>query len=96
MLEKCETEEKQLQIIEKYESRRNDDWQSFTDDGSSFITEENKDLMDLNILGSHSLFQWLNIAYTKSGKRKLMKQLTKTEFDETSWKQNAARRKGND
>lgn len=87
LLEKCETEEKQLQIIEKYESRRNDDWQSFTDDGSSFITEENKDLMDLNILGSHSLFQWLNIAYTKSGKRKLMKQLTKTEFDETSWKQ---------
>ena len=50
LLEKCETEEKQLQIIEKYESRRNDDWQSFTDDGSSFITEENKDLMDLNIL----------------------------------------------
>lgn len=68
LLEKCETEEKQLQIIEKYESRRNDDWQSFTDDGSSFITEENKDLMDLNILGSHSLFQWLNIAYTKSRK----------------------------
>ena len=87
LLEKCETEEKQLQIIEKYESRRNDDWQSFTDDGSSFITVENIDLIDLNILGSHSLFQWLYIAYTKSGKRKLMKQLTKTEFDETSWKQ---------
>ena len=87
LLEKCETEEKQLQIIEQYEARRNEDWKKFEEDGGSFITEENKDLMDLNILGSHSLFQWLNIAYTKSGKRKLMRQLTKTEFEEDSWKQ---------
>ena len=50
MLEKCEIEEKQLQIIEQYEARRGEDWKKFTEDGSSFITEENKDLTDLNIL----------------------------------------------
>ena len=87
LLEKCETEEKQLQNIEQYAARETEYWKKFTEDGSSFITEENKDLTDLNILGSNSLFQWLNIAYTKSGKRKLMRQLTKTEFDEASWRQ---------
>lgn len=87
VLEKCEMEEKQLQIIEKYEDRRCEKWKEFTEDGSSFITEDNKELLDLNILGRHSLFQWLNISYTKSGKQKLMRQLTKTEFDEEDWKE---------
>lgn len=86
LFEQREEAEKGLMIVDQYEKRRGEGWKEFKETGSSFICEENKDLMDLNILGKNSLFQWLNIANSRSGKRKFANHLTRQKIDEKSWK----------
>lgn len=86
---RVEEEEKRLgrclSIIADYEKRAEGRWHGFPENGSDFIDTENEDLTDLNVLGKHSIFQFLNISRTKSGKRRLVHSLTNPPADESEW-----------
>ncbi len=88
---RIEQEEKRLGrcllIIADYEKRSEGRWHSFLENGSDFIDAENEDLTELNVLGKHSVFQFLNISCTKSGKRRLIHSLTNPPGDEIEWHQ---------
>lgn len=51
-------------------------WKSFTDDGEDFKDPAHPYSEDLDLFGSGSLFQWINIAKTFKGREKLKEVLT--------------------
>lgn len=63
-------------VYKKHQNRRNLSYQSFTPDGREFICYEDYKELDLDILGPKSLFQYLCIAKSQEGRRKLARQLT--------------------
>lgn len=68
---------KNLELIyKKHHNRRNLSYQSFSPDGRDLIDYKDYKQLDLDILGSKSLFQYLCCAKSKEGKSKLAKQLT--------------------
>jgi len=67
---------KYLEVIDNYINRTNGEWKKFKDTGEEYLTKENTYLSDLDILGKNSLYQLLNIATTKGGKRKLVSRLS--------------------
>lgn len=68
---------KNLELIyKKHHNRRNLSYQSFSPDGRDLIDYKDYKELDLDILGSKSLFQYLCCAKSKEGKAKLAKQLT--------------------
>ncbi len=68
---------KNLELIyKKHHNRRNLSYQSFTPDGRDLVDYNDYKELDLDILGSKSLFQYLCCAKSKEGRAKLAKQLT--------------------
>ena len=66
-----------------YEKRKNGQWTKFEETGEEFIEEKDYAYIeDLQILGENSLFQYLNCAKTKGGKRKLVAKF-RNAFKET-------------
>ncbi len=55
--------------------RMEDKWDQFIDDGSAFIDEKDYSSLDLDVFGHHSLYQMINIAFTKKGKEQLANDL---------------------
>ncbi len=74
-----------------YIARFGDDWQLFPEDGSAFLKEEDTVMADLDILGPHSLYQFLSVAQTAKGKQSLAAFLRETppEKEEIAKKQAA-------
>ncbi|MEE0966579.1 MAG: hypothetical protein U0L85_05955 [Bacilli bacterium] len=64
------------EIIEEYYKRINNEWYEFQDLGLDLIDTNNHFLFDLDIVGKNSLFQYLNIAKSEGGKRKLIEKLS--------------------
>lgn len=60
----------------KHENRRNGHYQNFGDDGRDFILYDDYKILDLDLLGPRSLYQYLCSAKTKKGREQLAKQLT--------------------
>ena len=52
------------------------EWKSFTDNGNDFTDPSHPYSEDLDLFGSSSLFQWINIAKTFRGREKLKEALT--------------------
>jgi len=74
---------KNLNLLKKKEKiylmhykRRNLDFSSFIDEGRDYIDKEDYKLLDLDLFGSKSLFQYLNVCKTKLGRDLLAKQLS--------------------
>lgn len=65
-----------LFIYKKHENRRNLNYRGFMPDGKEFLQYTDYKVLDLDLLGPRSLFQYLCSAKTKDGKEKLAKQLT--------------------
>lgn len=63
-------------IYKKHENRRNLSYKSFTPDGRELIDYTDYKQLDLDLLGPRSLFQYLCVAKSKEGKKKLAKQLS--------------------
>lgn len=63
-------------IYQKHENRRALSYRSFTFDGREFVDYNDYKVLDLDILGPRSLYQYLCQAKTKGGRAKLAKQLT--------------------
>ena len=73
-----------LRVINNYIARTNDNWYKFSDTGEDLIDGDNIYLRDLDILGNNSLFQYLNVATTEGGRRKLYKRFISINKDSDS------------
>lgn len=70
-----------LLVIENYIARYGDKWKDFTETGEDYLDGVTGVMKDLDIVGKNSLFQYLNIAVTLRGKKRLLDKLTRTKFD---------------
>lgn len=66
-----------VQIIDLYEKMENGQWNEFEDNGIQFA-EDYSYLLDLQIFGENSLYQFLNCCNTLGGKKKLANKFKKT------------------
>lgn len=73
--------EARYQVLEKYNLRSTDKWKEFKDTGAEYLTENSYLEKDLDILGEKSLFQYLCVANTIQGKRKLAEYLMQSELN---------------
>ena len=80
---------KYLEIITDYVKRTNGEWKNFEDTGIEYLTEDNTYLSDLDILGTNSLYQLLNVAATKGGKRKLVSRFSNNDIKNIETEQEA-------
>lgn len=90
--------ENKKEVLDCYLARINDDWSSFIETGEAYKREEYFIAKDLDLLGKHSLFQYLNVAKTSLGKQKLASSLTSIQYslDEIQARQNAVKELAND
>lgn len=83
--DRCQKQKKyyqlSLDIIHEYEKRIDNTWNDFDDIGKEFMDEEQDFLSDLDIVGKNSLFQFLNIAKSYGGRKKLMERLSNHNID---------------
>lgn len=70
-----------LVVVENYIARYGDKWKDFTETGVDYLESVTGVMKDLDIVGKNSLFQYLNIAVTLRGKKRLLDKLTRTKFD---------------
>ena len=63
-------------VYRRHENRRNDNYKTFSPDGKEFIDYNDYKTLDLDILGPKSLYQYICVAKTYSGRKKLANQLT--------------------
>ena len=79
--EKIEIAESMIQINKRYLERISGQWINFKDIGEEFIDKNHAYSSDLDIVGTHSLFQLINITSTWKGRRKLAKDLLNPDYD---------------
>ena len=73
--------ERYLKVLDTYDKRIKNKWDTFKDNGSNFINDKNLYLQDLDIIGNHSLYQYLNSAVTIEGKNNLYNALNNPKLD---------------
>ena len=85
-----------VRINNRYLDRIDGNWINFNDIGEEFINKEHKYSFDLDIVGKKSLFQFINIANTWNGRRKLAKTLLEAQYnkDEIYLRQEAIKELG--
>lgn len=76
-----ETYDCMAEVVSRYVKRFSDEWRNIKDDGSSFISDENVVAHDIDLLGPNSLYQLINVAHTKKGRRLLAEQLNVRNID---------------
>lgn len=64
------------EVYESHNRRRNLNFNKMYDLGEDFITKDDYKLLDLDIFGPKSLFQYLSVCKTKNGRSKLAKRLS--------------------
>jgi len=77
--EKKQIKEAFLHIYKQHSLRMNGKWQNFVDDGKEFLNDNDYRSLDLDLLGQHSLYQMMNIAFTKKGKQRFADVLTQCD-----------------
>lgn len=63
------------QALARYVDRYSNAWQSFADDGSRFLQQDEPQSVDLDIFGPASVYQYLSVAHTLHGQQALAKAL---------------------
>lgn len=59
------------QVVSRFIARFNEDWRSFSQDGSEYITEDDTVATDIDLIGKNSLYQLLCVCHTAKGKKML-------------------------
>lgn len=59
------------QVYQQHRDRIEGAWDTFCEDGAEYMDKNSDKAIDLDVLGHHSLFQMINIAFTERGKEKL-------------------------
>lgn len=67
-----------LAVTDRYIKRFEEGWREFADDGSEFLSDGATVPSDIDLLGSSSLYQMINVAHTSAGRRKLAMALSDT------------------
>ena len=70
------------EVNETFIKRLKGEWRLFEDTGEDFVDENHSYSYDLDIFGKGSLFQWINVAHTYTGRKKLKDILTEKPKDE--------------
>ncbi len=81
-----------LAVYQRYIDRYNEEWKSFPDTGKDFLKGDRikykEEAMDLDLFGTASLFQYMNVAASRGGRSRLKDWLTSSLSDkENDWKQ---------
>ena len=76
MKKQCRYYQSLSDIYQKHLLRIQGQWDAFENDGSEYLNDKAYKAIDLDILGHHSLFQFINIAFTKRGQVQLSKRLS--------------------
>lgn len=71
------------QIYQQHIQRIDGQWDTFKNNGNEFLTDKDYKSLDLDILSQHSLFQMINLAFTKQGQEKLAKTLSDDNLNKT-------------
>ena len=66
-------------IYKRHENRRNGSYKTFSPDGKEFIDYNDYKVLDLDILGPKSIYQYICACKTYNGRKYLAKQLTNPE-----------------
>lgn len=82
-----------LKINEKYMDRSNGAWTEFEDKGEEYIDTDHNYSNDLDIVGDNSIFQFLNVSNTHTGRKMFSEDLLYPEknIDEMKKRQEAIR-----
>lgn len=88
IISKKEYLETKLEIVTKDYLRSKGEWIDFKDTGEEFLSEASYLERDLDILGEKSLYQYLCVANTVEGKKKLAKYLTQRSHNLQGIKEN--------
>ncbi|MBR1673534.1 MAG: DNA mismatch repair protein MutS [Eubacterium sp.] len=59
------------EVVEGYIARLDGTWGSFPDNGSDFLLNDDTVSRDIDLLGPYSLYQFISLAHTEVGRRKL-------------------------
>ncbi|MEG0275756.1 MAG: hypothetical protein RR630_01895 [Coprobacillus sp.] len=78
-----------LEVYHEHVLRMNNQWDTFVEDGSSFVDEKDYTSLDLDVFAHHSLFQMINICFTYGGKKKLAQSLSNKDFSNVKNRQQA-------
>lgn len=70
-----------ITVLNRYLMRLTDKWKSFEDTGAEFLTDKDTLSRDLDLLGKNSMFQFISIAHTDAGRKKLADNLSLKNFD---------------
>ena len=73
--------EDMIEINNRYLQRISGQWINFQDLGEEFVNKEHRYASDLDIVGSESLFQLINITNTWHGRKSLANSLLEPRFD---------------
>ena len=84
-------EENRLLVLGRYEARTKGDWYDFPDDGASYVRKDDYLSSDLDLFGPRSLFQYISVAHTLSGRDALMRLLTRPNLRYISERQASVR-----
>lgn len=68
-------------VIKRYLDRFNQNWKNFEETGSQYVQENLEICKDLDLVGKNSLFQFLNIACSTNGKKRLLAKLLRNKLD---------------
>ncbi len=69
------------EVIEGYISRLDGTWGSFPDNGSDFLAANDTVSRDIDLLGPYSLYQFMSVAHTETGRRKLAETISLKNID---------------
>lgn len=69
-----------IEVIQQYFKRIHNTWHDFKDTGEDLLTTSHM-LLDLDIVGKNSLFQYLNIAKSYGGRKRLLERLSNIRLD---------------
>ncbi len=66
-------------VYKRYIARFTEDWKSFKENGSEYLSDEDLVAKDLDIIGTDSLFQFICTAGTEDGRQMLIRTLKQPE-----------------
>ncbi len=78
--EKLEYMRARAVVYDRYIKRYGEEWKSFENNGSSYMTDGDLVAKDMDLLGASSLYQFICVAGTEDGRRQLADSLKNPEY----------------
>ncbi len=84
-----ELAQNRLIVLKRYEARTQGAWYDFADDGAGYVRKDDFLSSDLDLFGPRSLYQYISVAHTISGRDALMRLLTKPNLKHIAARQDS-------